>query len=224
MHLVLFDVDGTLVDSQHMIVAAMNRAFDSVGRARPGREAALSVVGLSLDEAMTELLGDEAEPTAVRDLGEAYKASYFDLRRSGEAQEPLYPGARAALDALAARDDVLLGLATGKSHRGIRAVLDLHDLHGRFVTVQCADDHPSKPHPAMIHAALSETGVDPARAVMLGDTIFDVTMGKAAGIVAIGVAWGYHPVEALREAGAARVLDDYAELVPDLAARFGWTA
>lgn len=224
MHLVLFDVDGTLVDSQHMIVAAMNRAFDAVGRAHPGREAALSVVGLSLDEAMTELLGEAADPKSVRDLGEAYKASYFDLRRSGGEQEPLYPGARDALDALAARDDVLLGLATGKSHRGIRAVLDLHDLHGRFVTVQCADDHPSKPHPAMIHAALAETGVDPASAVMLGDTVFDVTMGKAAGIVAIGVAWGYHPVEALREAGAARVLDDYAELVPDLAARFGWQA
>ena len=222
MHLVLFDVDGTLVDSQHMIVAAMDRAFASVARPAPSRAETLSVVGLSLDEAMHRLLGAEAEPAVVRALGEAYKASYFDLRRSGGDQEPLYPGARAALDALAARDDVLLGLATGKSHRGIRAVLDLHDLHGRFVTVQCADDHPSKPHPAMVRAALAETGVAPERAVILGDTVFDVAMGRAAGIVAIGVAWGYHEADDLAAAGAARVLDDYAELLPSLGELFRW--
>lgn len=222
MNLVLFDVDGTLVDSQHMIVAAMNRAFADVGLAPPPRAATLSVVGLSLDEAMTRLLGATAETGTVRALGEAYKAAYFDLRRSGDAQEPLYPGARAAVDALAARDDVLLGLATGKSHRGIRAVLDLHDLHGRFVTVQCADDHPSKPHPAMILAALAETGVEASRAVIVGDTAFDVEMGRAAGILAIGVAWGYHPADRLEAAGAAAVLDDFADLIPELSRRFGW--
>lgn len=221
MHLVLFDVDGTLVDSQHMIVAAMDRAFASLGRAAPTRAETLSVVGLSLDEAMTQLLGPLAEPPLVAALGEAYKTSYFDLRRSGDAQEPLYPGTRETLDALAARDDVLLGLATGKSHRGIRAVLDLHDLHGRFVTVQCADDHPSKPHPAMIHAALAETGVDPARAMIVGDTVFDVEMGRAAGILAIGVAWGYHPADRLVAAGAESVVAGHADLLPTLARHLG---
>jgi phosphoglycolate phosphatase len=222
MYLVLFDVDGTLVDSQHMIVAAMNRAFAAVHRPAPSRAETLSVVGLSLEEAMTRLAGEEVGADAVDALAHAYKTAYFDLRRSGRDQEPLYPGAREALDALAARDDVLLGLATGKSHRGIRAVLDLHDLHGRFVTIQCADDHPSKPHPAMVLAALAETGVAPERAVILGDTTFDVTMGRSAGIVALGVAWGYHAVEDLAAAGAETVLADYADLMPALARRFAW--
>jgi phosphoglycolate phosphatase len=221
MHLVLFDVDGTLIDSQHMIVAAMDRAFAEVGRPAPTRAATLSVVGLSLDTAMTELTGAEAEPALVRALGEAYKTAYFDLRHSGAEQEPLYPGTRETLDALAARDDVLLGLATGKSHRGIRAVLDLHDLHGRFVTVQCADDHPSKPHPAMVLAALAETGVEPDRAVIVGDTVFDIEMGRAAGILAIGVAWGYHPADRLVAAGAASVVADHADLLPTLARHLG---
>ena len=222
MHLVLFDVDGTLVDSQHMIVAAMDRAFAEVGRAAPTRAATLSVVGLSLDEAMERLLGDAAEAGVVRALGEAYKASYFDLRQDGSEQEPLYPGVREMLDALAARDDVVLGLATGKSHRGIRAVLDLHDLHGRFVTTQCADDHPSKPHPAMVLAALAETGVEAERAAIVGDTVFDVEMGRAAGILAIGVAWGYHPADRLAAAGAETVLDRWSDFEPTLARRFGW--
>lgn len=222
MHLVLFDVDGTLVDSQHMIVAAMDRAFASLDLAPPSRADTLSVVGLSLDEAMERLLGRTAAPAPVKALGEAYKAAYFDLRRSGGEQEPLYPGTREVLDALAARDDVLLGLATGKSHRGIRAVLDLHDLHGRFVTVQCADDHPSKPHPAMVAAALAETGVAPDKAVILGDTVFDVEMGRAAGIVAVGVSWGYHDAEDLVAAGADGVLDDWSALMPTLHRLFRW--
>lgn len=220
MHLVLFDVDGTLVDSQHMIVAAMNRAFEDVGLPAPSRAATLSVVGLSLDEAMTRLLGTADGP--VKALGEAYKGAYFALRNAGGPQEALYPGALEAIERLAARDDVLLGLATGKSKRGVRAVLDLHDLHGRFVTIQCADDHPSKPHPSMVVTALAETGVVPERAVILGDTVFDVSMGRAGGILALGVSWGYHDAAALAAAGAESVLEDFADLDPALARLFGW--
>jgi len=220
VHLVLFDVDGTLIDSQHMIVAAMDRAFASLDLPPPSRAATLSVVGLSLAEAMTKLLGTPDGP--IEALGEAYKAAYFDLRRSGDAQEPLYPGALAAIEALAARDDVLLGLATGKSKRGVRAILDLHDLHGRFVTTQTADDHPSKPHPAMVLQALAETGVAPERAVMLGDTVYDIEMGRSAGCVAIGVSWGYHEPRALTAAGATTVLSAFDDLVPTLGSLFRW--
>ena len=221
MFLVLFDVDGTLVDSQHMIVAAMNRAFEVAGLPAPGRTETLSVVGLSLDEAMTRLLGTADGP--VQALGEAYKNAYFDLRRSATSQEPLYPGALDAISALSARNDVVLGLATGKSKRGVRAILDLHDLHGRFATIQCADDHPSKPHPSMVLTALAETGVAPERAVILGDTVFDVGMGRSAGIAALGVDWGYHDTPDLVAAGAESVLSDYSELVPTLTRLFGWS-
>lgn len=222
MHLVLFDVDGTLIDSQHMIVAAMSRAFTACDRPIPPRAELLGVVGLSLDLAMSRLLARPEIDADARALSAAYKEAFFDLRTSAEHQEPLYPGALQALATLAARDDVLLGLATGKSRRGVRAILDLHDLHGRFVTIQTADEHPSKPHPAMILAALTETGVAPDKAAIVGDTTYDVEMGRAAGIAAIGVAWGYHADAALTRAGAARVVARFDDLPPTLDHLFAW--
>ena len=130
---------------------------------------------------------------------------------------PLYPGARAVLEALAARGGVALGVATGKSRRGLRHVFDAHDLHGFFVTRQTADDHPSKPHPSMIHAALAEAGVQAADAVMVGDTSFDIDMGRAAGVRTVGVRWGYHPAPALAHADA--LIDDFGAL-PGVLDRF----
>lgn len=222
MHLVLFDVDGTLIDSQHMIAAAMGRAFAQCGRTAPSRAETLGIVGLSLEVAMARLLGRAEIDDDARALAAAYKDAFFELRTSAVHQEPLYPGARAALDALAARDDVLLGIATGKSRRGVRAILDLHDLHGRFVTIQTADENPSKPHPAMILKALAETGVAPERAVIVGDTTYDVDMAGAAGIAALGVSWGYHADAALIRAGAVRVLAYYDDLLPALDDLFAW--
>jgi phosphoglycolate phosphatase len=218
VHLVLFDVDGTLIDSQHMICAAMSEAFAAADRPAPGRAEVLAVVGLSLPAAIHRLLGDDPSPLAT--IVAAYKAAFSRMRGEGRG-EPLYPGARAALDALARCDDVLLGLATGNSRRGVAAFIARHGLEGRFATIQTADDHPSKPHPAMVTAALAETGVAPERAVMVGDTAFDVAMGRAAGIVAVGVGWGYHSASRLVEAGAAAVIEDFAELGPTLATLFG---
>ncbi len=222
MHLVLFDVDGTLIDSQHMITAAMNRAFAACGRPAPSRAETLGVVGLSLDTAMARLLDRAEVDDDARALSTAYKGAFFDLRTSADHQEPLYPGAREVLDALAERDDVVLGLATGKSMRGVRAILDLHGLHGRFVTIQTADDNPSKPHPGMIRVALTETGVAPEKAVIVGDTTYDVEMATTAGIAAIGVGWGYHAASALERAGAARVLHGFDQLIPTLDHLFDW--
>jgi len=211
MQLVLFDVDGTLVDSQHMIVAAMTRAFEGEGIACPPREAILSIVGLSLPEAMAVLGGD------VRDfpcelLAARYRGAFFELRRSAEHQEPLYPGARDVIEALAGRDDVVLGLATGKSIRGVRAILELHGLDGRFMTIQTADANRSKPAPDMILNAMAEVGAEPGATVMVGDTSYDMIMARAAGARGVGVGWGYHPPAALHDAGAAAVIQDFAAL------------
>ncbi len=211
MNLVVFDVDGTLIDSQQMICAAMDRAFDAHGLVPPSRAEVLSIVGLSLETAMRALVREEPDALAGP-LAEAYKAAFFDLRHSPDHHEPLFPGAIEALDRLAGRSDIVLGLATGKSRRGVDAILDLHDLHGRFVTIQTADDHPSKPHPSMIAAALSETGALPGETVMIGDTTYDVEMGRAAGARAIGVGWGYHAADSLLAAGAEIVLSDFADL------------
>lgn len=208
LRLVIFDVDGTLVDSQAEILAAMAAAFASEGLPAPDRADILGIVGLSLDVAFSRLLPAADNAQQAR-LVRAYKEAFVGLRASGQELGPLYPGARAALDALAAQDHTLLAVATGKSRRGLDKVLDRHDLRGLFQSEQVADHHPSKPHPSMVLTALAETGVAPARAVMVGDTSFDMEMGRAAGVSTIGVPWGYHPVGSL---AADRIIDDFAAL------------
>jgi phosphoglycolate phosphatase len=210
LKLVIFDVDGTLVDSQADILASMAAAFASEGLAPPPREAVLGIVGLSLPVALARLL-PEAEAPRLDRMVEAYKSAYLGLRQSnGPAASPLYPGIAALLDRLAGYERLLLGIATGKSRRGLTALLDGHGLARRFVTTQVADDHPSKPHPSMIFTALMEAGVEADDAVMIGDTSYDMEMARAAGVRGIGVSWGYHPAERL--AAASAVVGDAAAL------------
>ena len=208
--LVLFDVDGTLVDSQAHIVAGMRAAFAALDMPAPPRAAVLSIVGLSLPVAMARL-APEAGPGEVDGLVAAYRAA-FASEPAGVAPPPLFAGALEALERLGAREDVVLGVATGKSMRGLTRLLDAYDLSSRFITRQTADAHPSKPHPAMVQAALAETGVDAAAAVMVGDTTFDIEMACAAGVPAVGVHWGYHPAVDLRTAGAAHLLEHFDRL------------
>lgn len=207
MKLVVFDCDGTLVDSQHGIVAAMNDAFAAEALICPDRNEILSVVGLSLEMAVASLLPPGIDPALIPRLAANYKESFSSRRRRGEVEEPLYPGIRAAIEGLAKRGDVILGVATGKSRRGLDAVLEREGLTRYFATLQTADTHPSKPHPSMLLTAFTETGAEPGQTVMIGDTTFDVAMALAAGTHAIGVSWGYHPAEALHKAGAHAVSD-----------------
>lgn len=210
--LVIFDCDGTLIDSQHVIVAAMMEAFLSEGLRAPARDRIIGVVGLSLPIAVAQLVPEGSELEQVDRLAEAYKAAFAARRRLPDYAEPLYDGVRATLERLVARGDVLLGIATGKSRRGLAAVLEREGLENVFATVQTADTHPSKPHPSMILAAMSETAAAPADTVMIGDTTYDIEMAHAAGIRSIGVTWGYHPETALRDAGAHDITADCAEL------------
>ena len=212
LKLVIFDVDGTLIDSQAHIVGAMTAAFEGQGLTPPTREETLSIVGLSLPVAIDRLM-PEADAALQSALVEGYKNGFMRMRvEGGEALSPFYPGAREMLETLAARDDLLLGIATGKSRRGMDHLMEIHGLRRLFQTVQVADDHPSKPNPSMIQACLSETGVDTTHAVILGDTVFDMEMGRNAGIPAIGVEWGYHPAENLVTAGAMKVLTHFDQL------------
>ena len=214
MNLVIFDCDGTLVDSQGMICAAMQQAYGAHGLSVPPREQLLAIVGLSLPDAFRRLAQCEKNGAdhPVNSLVEQYRIAFAALRQSEQHLEPLYPGARDAIDALTARCDIVLGIATGKSQRGVRAVLGRHGLSDRFVTIQTADDAPSKPHPGMVLAAMREAGVAAPDTVVVGDTVFDVEMARAAGARSIGVAWGYHPVPALVDAGADAIIADFSEL------------
>ena len=218
LRLIIFDVDGTLVDSQGDILAAMRSAFARADHPVPDAAAILGIVGLSLDVAVARLVPDLPEDQQDRIVG-WYKDAYTDLRAtSGVAQSsPLYPGALDTLCALHAVPETLLGVATGKSARGLDKLLDGHDLRRFFVTRQVADHHPSKPHPSMLLAALAETGVAPENAVMVGDTSFDMEMARAAGIRGIGVSWGYHRPDALGAASMiARDFRDLARLIDDI--------
>ena len=203
--LAIFDCDGTLVDSQHNICMAMDDAFAQARMASPGRMATLQVVGLSLIDAMRVLLPD-ADPAFHATMAENYKQAFWKLRGNGLVDEPLYEGIADAIDALAT-DGWLLGVATGKSDRGLAICLDHHSLTDRFVTLQTADRHPSKPHPSMIEAAIAQAGASPETTVMIGDTSFDMMMARAAGVRALGVSWGYHAAADLHAAGAHAVVD-----------------
>ena len=221
MRVVIFDVDGTLVDSQDDICAAMGAAFGRVGADVPSRAEICAIVGLSLPEAMAVLAPDRAAEHDA--LVEGYKASYMSLRaeKGTAASSPLYEGAIAALERLRAEDETLLAVATGKSRRGLDKLLQGHGLTGYFVSEQVADFHPSKPHPAMLEAVLQDTGLAPHQAVMVGDTRFDMEMARAAGIVTVGVRWGYHAPETL---GADRLIGHFDELYDAVNALLGVSA
>jgi phosphoglycolate phosphatase len=198
--LAIFDCDGTLVDSQANICRAMEDCFAGAGLERPARALTRRVVGLSLVEAMRALLPDAAPKTHAA-LADGYKQAFHALRGQGLVEEPLYEGVEALIAALEA-DGWLLGVATGKSDRGLRLCLDHHGLHRRFMTLQTADRHPSKPHPSMIDQAMADAGAAPEATMMIGDTSFDMAMARAAGVTAVGVGWGYHDPEELLAAGA----------------------
>ena len=209
--LALFDCDGTLVDSQANICHSMEEAFRIGGLVAPERSAIRRIIGLSLVDAVAALSPDLGEERH-RALAEDYKASFFALRESGAMnEEPLFEGMIGTLDTLASTG-WLFGVATGKSDRGLARILAHHGIAERFVTLQTADRHPSKPHPSMIELAMAEAGASPETTVMIGDTSYDMLMARAAGTRALGVAWGYHPPEELFAAGAHVVATTVASL------------
>jgi len=207
--LLIFDLDGTLVDSQDMIVESQRRTFLAHGLTPPDRRTSLSVVGLSLREAFAQLVGADGP---AEGMAETYKSLFNELRADASRAEPFFPGAEEAVARYGADTGYLLGVATGKSRRGVRHLFSRTGWENLFATVQTADDHPSKPAPDMILAALAETGVAQGSACMIGDTSYDMAMARAAGVRAVGVAWGYHEPEALLAAGADAIISDFAEL------------
>lgn len=217
MKLILFDVDGTLVDSQKLIVAALSAAFSAHGLEPPTRERALSIVGLSLPEAFTVLVGADGP---VGSLAQAYRQAYNGLAADPANEEPLYPGAAACLHSLHRRSDAILGLATGKSRRGVQRLLAHHGWEHLFATTQTADDAPSKPHPAMIEQAMDAAGAKAFDTVMIGDSAYDMAMARAAGALPIGVSWGFQPVGVLMEAGAEFIVHSYPMLEEALGCLF----
>jgi len=203
--LAIFDCDGTLVDSGATIHRALAMTFEQNGLVLPPPQVTRKVIGLSLTEAMAALLPQANAEEHAR-LSEDYKRAFWTLRAAGEVDEPLFGGVLELLDALE-HDGWLLAVATGKSDRGLKHCLEQHDIHARFVSLQTADRHPSKPHPSMVSQAIAEAGASPETSIVVGDTSFDMAMAVNAGARGIGAGWGYHEPQELLDAGAVAVAD-----------------
>lgn len=219
LRLAVFDCDGTLVDSQNGIVASIAAASAVIGVPAPAADRVRRIVGLSLPEGV-ERLFPEADADDHAELTRRYREAFAGMRRDDAIAEPLYPGIVDLLDRLAGAG-YLLGIATGKSMRGLTATLARHGLCDRFVTLQTADHGPGKPHPAMLERAMAACGAAPSETVMIGDTSYDIEMALSAGAYAVGVGWGYHPPDELAAAGAHRMAEDCDALAAAVEALLG---
>ncbi len=205
--LILFDCDGTLMDSHHHIIAVMQQAFAEHGLREPSLDAVAPVVGLSLAQAVRQLLADES-PVMCNDVVQTYRHLYRTL----PAQYGLFDGVIETLTALRERG-YWLGVVTGKSQAGLLQVLDTFDLAGHFLVLRTADHCPSKPHPAMVEECMREMGVQAAQTSVVGDALLDMQMAEASGVRALGVSFGVADAKALRAAGARAVVDDFCDLL-----------
>ncbi|MGH6763820.1 MAG: HAD-IA family hydrolase [Phyllobacterium sp.] len=212
MKLVLFDCDGTLIDSADIIHGCMARTFREAGLNVPELQHTRSIIGLSLDLAIGRLLDRDVDDEIIH-LAEQYKANFRLMRLEPGFHEPVFDGIVDLLDTLSRHDEILIGMVTGKSRRGVRAIFDAHGFGPHFLAVRTADDCPSKPHPAMVLECCSELGVDPAATIVVGDAIYDMQMAKSAGARAVGVSWGCETIERLRSVGADDILEHPNDLL-----------
>lgn len=209
MRLVIFDLDGTLIDSVGLIVETVTNTFNAVGEAPPSEQAIRAISGITAREAMT-ILAPTLGPERIDEIMQVYHRTYHGV--AGLQREPLFAGALAALDLLQQRPDTILAVATGKGYRGAITLLETHAIIGRFHSIQTPDHNRGKPDPQMIMTAMDKAGIGPQATVMIGDTVHDMRMARAAGVKALGVAWGYHEIADLREAGAHLVIDSFDQL------------
>lgn len=199
--LVVFDWDGTLMDSTHSIVAAIQGACRDLELPVPSASDASWVIGLSLESALRRAVPQLTQAMLPRFL-ERYRTHY--LLRDPELR--LFDGIPELLNALAERD-VRLAVATGKSRVGLTRALAATGLGSMFDATRTADETFSKPHPAMLHELMSELDVDPARVVMVGDTSHDMQMATNAGVHGLGVTYGAHTLKELEGCGPQAVLE-----------------
>lgn len=209
MRLVIFDLDGTLIDSVALIVETVRNSFSAVDEPVPDEKLIRAISGITARDAMG-ILSPAASPERVEIILESYRQHY--MQHAGVAREPLFAGALDALNRLQTDPETILAVATGKGYRGAVTLLERHDIIGRFHSIQTPDHNRGKPDPQMIATAMERAGAAGDRTVMIGDTVYDMRMAKAAGVGAIGVSWGYHEIEDLRAEGADIVIDDFAQL------------
>lgn len=206
LDLIVFDWDGTLMDSTALIVSAIQAACRDMGVPEPDRERASYVIGLSLAGAMAAIAPELDQASQTR-LAERYR--YHFLAHDHELA--LFDGARELLDELR-QEGYLLAVATGKARNGLRRVLASSGLDAVFDATRCADESFSKPHPAMLLELMDELGTLPDRTVMIGDTTHDLLMARNAGVGALAMSYGAHPVAELEAETPLAILHSIPEL------------
>lgn len=215
----IFDWDGTLVDSVANIVKAMHVAADSVGLQRCTDLEVKNIIGLGLPEAIATLY-PRLEPGRVEDLRAAYSHSYLHIEQQAS---PLFVGVTAGLEECRRRG-FKLAVATGKTRRGLDRVLAAQGLSDFFDVTRCADETASKPHPLMLEQILAELELSPSEAMMLGDSEFDLRMAAAAGVRSVAVGYGAQPREHLLRCAPERCIDDFQEFCSWVIPQFGMHA
>ena len=213
MKLVLFDCDGTLVDSAGLIHEVMARTFEAFDLDRPTSDATKAIIGLTLDIAIARLMGQEHVDDRATAMTAHYKSIFASVRGEPGCSEALFPGIAEMMQTLVGRDELLIGAVTGKSRRGLTHIAAMHGFDKIFFVSRTADDCPSKPHPAMVTECCAEAGVDPRDTIVIGDAIYDMQMAKAAGADALGVAWGYASVPELMASGADHIARVPADII-----------
>lgn len=208
LKLALFDLDGTLVDSRALIAESMDEAFRVNGLPGCSYDQVRQIVGIELFEAIPMLLPEDYPAEGAVKVANTFREIFVRNRSDGTHTEGLYPGARDLLDRLDS-EGWLLGVATGKPRRGLDHILDAHDLHGLFVTLNTSCTGAGKPNPRMVLEAMGETGVEAHRTVVIGDSSHDILMARNAKVRAAGVAWGFHTADELSAAGAHSVHEDF---------------
>lgn len=210
VYLAVFDCDGTLVDSQHTIVSCMQSAFVQCGMRAIDADAVRHMVGLTLLEGIARLAPAEGAEKHQA-VAEHYRVAFQASRSRPNHEEPLYSGAKDCLQALV-NEKIMLGVATGKGRRGLEMTLKSHNIRDKFSVLKTADDGPGKPHPAILLDAIAETGASPETTIMIGDTIFDIELARNANVKSIGVSWGYHPPDELKQGGADVIVHNYSDV------------
>lgn len=204
--LVIFDWDGTLMDSTRIIARSLQRACADIGIAVPSEEDALFVIGLNMQDSFAHV-APGLDREGQQRLSERYRHHFL----GGEHEIPLYPGVREMLADLHASGR-RLAVATGKARRGLERALDATGLRSWFEATRCADEGFAKPHPDMLLMLLDMTGVEPRRALMVGDTTHDLELAANAGVDALAVSYGAHPEGLLRTRPAKARCASVAEL------------
>jgi phosphoglycolate phosphatase len=207
--LIIFDFDGTLVDSRSLIWESHRIVFSQFRLPPPSPKESLALVGKTLDIILAQLAGDTAP---IRDMVKAYDLLLPQLRADPVFAERPFDGVGDLLRDLSSHHNAVLGMATGHTSVTVAPALAALEWHGLFRTIQAADTAPSKPHPGMLLQALQATGIEPDNAIFVGDTTYDMEMARAAAVQSIGVGWGYHGAGPLSAAGAHRVVTSVEEL------------